>query len=204
MFVCIGMQERDESWKKDFALWPYGVCHQVVPVNKPFDPTKWAERTGYLAQNWTYSSDGYPSTSWEKVANDEMWNAKISTAFFMYQQGTTITGAQTKVAFLVKAYELYKRAIQRHKGTNYPAFWHKNFALAAEKLLHYEGHKYSQKDVCEESIKNFELYLQLDTEDADRPSIEAAVKTLKGRLKMIKQLDQVADTTENILKRATP
>ena len=202
--MCIGMQERDESWKKDFSLWPYGVCHQVVPSSKLFDPTTWAESTGQLAEDWMYPADAYPETSWEKVANDEMWNAKISTAFFMYQQGTSIEGMRTKVPFLVKSYELYKRAIDKHKGKNYPAFWHKNIALAAEKLIHFEGHQYSQKNMCEESIKHFEIYLQSDSQDGDRPSIEAAVKTLKGRLNMLKQLDQVAETTENLIKRSVP
>ena len=198
------MQERDESWKKDFSLWPYGVCHQVVPTRKPFDPVKWAEVSGHLAENWSYPVAGYPVTSWEKVANDEMWNAKISTAFYLYQQGTSIKDAQSKIPLLVKAYELYKWALNKHKGTKYPAFWHKNFALAAEKLLHFDRHQYSHKDTCQDSIKHFELYLELDTEDRDRPSIEAAVKTLKGRLKMFRQLDKMADTTENIIKRSTP
>ena len=144
--MCIGMQERDESWKKDFSLWPYGVCHKVVPTNKLFDPVRWSESTGQLAEDWTYPADAYPETSWEKVANDEMWNAKISTAFFMYQQGTSIEGISTKIPFLVKSYELYKRAIDKHKGKNYPPFWHKNIALAAEKLIHFQGHQYSPKE----------------------------------------------------------
>ena len=58
--------------------------------------------------------------------------------------------------------------------------------------------------MCEESIKHFEMYLQSDSQDGDRPSIEAAVKTLKGRLNMLKQLDQVAETTENLIKRSAP
>ncbi len=208
VFVCIGMQEKDESWKREFTMLPHGVCHQIVPFNKPFDATRWSDATASLADNWNYPHDGFSATSWEKVANDEMWNAKISSAFFLYQQGVAsdsqsqLVSSQTRTPLLVKSYELYTKAVAQHK--QYPIFWHKNLALAAEKLMHMEGHKYSQKEMCEQSIKHFERYLEVDSGDQDRASIEAAVNTLKGRLKVMDSLDKVSETTENMLKRNLP
>ncbi len=48
------------------------------------------------------------------------------------------------------------------------------------------------------------MYLKLESGDSDRTQIEAAIETLKGRLQMMQQLDQVAETTENIINRAMP
>ena len=196
------MQERDDSWKKDFTLWPSGVCHRVVPSHKQFEPKKWGALTGHLAENWSYPADGFPVTSWEKVANDEMWHAKISTAFFMFRQGTEIKADNLKILLFVNSYKLYKSALQKHKRVKYPSFWHKNFALVAEKLIHFELPDLRQNDLCEESITHFELYLQLDKEDEDRPGIESAVKTLRARLQFIQQMEQVDITTDDVLKRA--
>lgn len=202
--MCIGMQERDQSWQRDFTLWPFGVCHQVVQKNKPFDPAKWAEKTQHFADNWSHPHDGFPETSWEKIANDEMWNSHISAAFFMYQQGVSVDNHQAQVPLMVKCYEIYKQVLKKHKGREYPSFWHKNFALVAEKLIHLNGHQYSQQDACRQSIDHFEMYLKLESGDSDRTQIEAAIETLKGRLQMMQQLDQVAETTENIINRAMP
>lgn len=76
MYVCIGMQDRDPSWKSYYALWPSGVCHRIMSVNERFDPKYWANVTGGFADKWSHPSGSFNAKSWERVANDEMWHAK--------------------------------------------------------------------------------------------------------------------------------
>ncbi|XP_058018978.1 transmembrane protein 260 isoform X4 [Ahaetulla prasina] len=74
-FVCIGLHEGDRSWKKDYSLWPWGACDKLVSSKVPFDPEMWVERTQNL-YNWTEEYGRFDSSSWELVANEEMWQAR--------------------------------------------------------------------------------------------------------------------------------
>jgi len=71
------MQERDPSWQRSYQVWPFGVCAKIESSDQPIDPKRWGNLTGGFADKWTNMYDGYGATTWEKVANDEMWHAKL-------------------------------------------------------------------------------------------------------------------------------
>ncbi|XP_060549527.1 protein O-mannosyl-transferase TMEM260 isoform X4 [Pantherophis guttatus] len=105
-FVCIGLHEGDPTWKKDYSLWPWGSCDKLVSSKVPFDPEMWVERTQNL-YNWTEEYGRFDSSSWELVANEEMWQARMKTAFFLFDLAET---GSTSVEEKAKLYTLaYKR-----------------------------------------------------------------------------------------------
>ncbi|KAI0234820.1 Transmembrane protein 260 [Lamellibrachia satsuma] len=86
LYVCIGMQARDASWHTAYQLWPYGVCERIQRINTLFDSWQWLNISRQFASGWYYLPDQFAKTSWEKVANDEMWHAKFITACQSSQQ----------------------------------------------------------------------------------------------------------------------
>ncbi len=57
IFVCIGMQDRDNSWKQGYQLWPHGPCHKVVRNQTPMDPGAFTQDTAKLAFSWNYTQN---------------------------------------------------------------------------------------------------------------------------------------------------
>ncbi|XP_033622825.1 transmembrane protein 260 isoform X3 [Fukomys damarensis] len=51
-FVCIGIHEGDPTWRKKYALWPWGSCDKLVPLEIAFNPEEWVKRTKDI-YNWT-------------------------------------------------------------------------------------------------------------------------------------------------------
>ena len=99
------MQTKDSSWEQFYQLWPHGVCHRVIENGTPLNPAMWLDLTARIADKWPYSHSGsvicfwyrsffiiyvcvpfkyiyttiffsFDFRSWEKVANDEIWNSK--------------------------------------------------------------------------------------------------------------------------------
>ena len=103
MFACIGMTDKDLSWQQDYVMWPYGPCLRIFRKNATPTPAIWMNTTRDYAKEWPHHFDMYTTfiiisliqsglelhflkyfiyffrfleSSWEKVANDEMWEAK--------------------------------------------------------------------------------------------------------------------------------
>ncbi len=83
----------------------------------------------------------------------------------------------------------------------FPAFWHKNFALVCEKLLHVD-HSLDKARLCRHAINHFRQYLQHAPTDPDRAHIDEAIEILTQRLDMYTKLDQVDVHLENMAQRA--
>ncbi|KAG9481324.1 hypothetical protein GDO78_010524, partial [Eleutherodactylus coqui] len=82
-FVCIGLNEGDPTWKKTHSLWPWGCCEKLVSKNAVFNAEEWIALTSNL-YNWTEQHGKFELSSWEAVANEEMWEARVKTAFFIF------------------------------------------------------------------------------------------------------------------------
>ena len=70
------MQDKDNSWMIHYNIWPYGICSAIKPISESFFPAEWANKTGGIADKWSYPYTGFDKTSWDNVANDEMWHSK--------------------------------------------------------------------------------------------------------------------------------
>ncbi|NXA49447.1 TM260 protein, partial [Nothocercus julius] len=88
VFVCIGLHEGDSTWKRSYSLWPWGTCEKLVPSEVVFDPGEWIRLTRNL-YNWTEDYGRFKPSSWEAVANEEMWQARMKTAFFIFDLAET-------------------------------------------------------------------------------------------------------------------
>ena len=95
---------------------------------------------------------------------------------------------------------MYHRAISRHAEDAVPPFWHKNFALVCEKLLHLD-HGEDKGHLLKLGIHHFKVYLKLQNDDPDNPKIKDALEVLKQRQVMSKQLDEVEETADRMVER---
>uniref|UniRef100_A0A670XZG4 Transmembrane protein 260 n=1 Tax=Pseudonaja textilis TaxID=8673 RepID=A0A670XZG4_PSETE len=189
-FVCIGLHEGDPTWKKEYSLWPWGSCDKLVSSKVPFDPEMWVERTQNL-YNWTEEYGRFDSSSWELVANEEMWQARMKTAFFLFDLAETgSTSAQEKAKLYTLAYKLYKEIVNTYK--TYPVNWHKNYAIACERVLHLHPAREDPEVLLLDIIKHFRLYLEKAADDPQQSSILQAIKHMKKELREVRKLKKAA------------
>ncbi|XP_059210076.1 transmembrane protein 260 [Centropristis striata] len=174
VFACIGLPDGDPSWQHSFSRWPMGACDYLVPVQRQFHPERWAQRTRNL-YNWSEPHDSFHPASWERVANEEMWQARMKTAFFLFDLAERMQG-EGKARLFELSYTLYKEIVEAH--SNYPPNWDKNLALACERLLR-SGHRgYSADSLLTCSTQHFSLYLEKEPTDPQAPAIRSAITDL--------------------------
>ncbi|KAK3538255.1 hypothetical protein QTP70_033068 [Hemibagrus guttatus] len=175
LFVCIGLSEGDPSWEKTFSLWPWGVCEQLMPLTSRLHPVEWAQRTQNL-YNWSEPHNSFPPGSWERVANEEMWQARMKMAFFLFDLAERMEGGgQTHLYEL--SYNLYCQIVNAQM--DYPANWDKNLALAAERLLHLGGGHHGLESLLSNSIHHFNRDCGNPWNRRDRGCRQGATATLE-------------------------
>ncbi|XP_020343591.2 transmembrane protein 260 [Oncorhynchus kisutch] len=174
VLACIGLPDGDPSWERSFSRWPLGVCDHLVPAQEHFHPEEWARRTRYI-YNWTEPHNSFHPGSWERVANEEMWQARMKTAFFLFDLAERIQG-EGKARLFELSYTLYKEIVESH--TDYPPNWDKNLALASERLLRSGKQGHSPDSLLTCSIQHFSLYLDKEPTDSQAPAIHTAVSHL--------------------------
>lgn len=88
----------------------------------------------------------------------------------------------------------YKEIINLHK--KHPVNWHKNYAIACERMLRLHKVDVDPEVLLSETVKHFLLYTEKAEDDPQRVDILQAVKHLKKELqglrKMKKDLKQLA------------
>ncbi|XP_039459688.1 transmembrane protein 260 isoform X3 [Oreochromis aureus] len=174
VFACIGLPDGDLSWERSYSRWPLGVCDYLVPIQKQFHPEEWAHRTRNI-YNWSDPHNSFHPASWERVANEEMWQARMKTAFFLFDLAERMQG-EGKARLFELSYTLYKEIVEAH--SDYPPNWDKNLALACERLLR-SGHRgYSADSLLTCSVQHFSLYLEKDPTDPQAPAIRSAITHL--------------------------
>jgi hypothetical protein len=116
---------------------------------------------------------------------------------------------QHRADLLVQSYELYFRAIKMNQKQSrmtstesFPNFWHKNFALVLERLLHVQTPPGMDKiRLCKLSMYHFQQYVDLNPSDPDAPGIKEAIEILKSRLQTFGQLEKVDDILSSVAKQ---
>ncbi|XP_029397515.1 transmembrane protein 260 isoform X2 [Mus pahari] len=188
-FVCIGIHEGDPTWKKDYSLWPWGSCDKLVPSKIAFNPEEWIERTRAI-YNWTEAYGRFDPSSWESVANEEMWQARMKTPFFIFSLAeSAAVPADVKAQLYTHAYKLYKEIVYLQE--EHPVNWHKNYAIACERMLRLPGTGIDPEVLLSETIRHFHLYIQKAQNDPQRADIIAALKHLRGELQSLRNIKKV-------------
>ncbi|XP_010181128.1 PREDICTED: transmembrane protein 260 [Mesitornis unicolor] len=186
VFVCIGLHEGDSTWRRSYSLWPWGICEKLVPSDAVFDPGEWVRLTRNL-YNWTEDYGSFKPSSWEAVANEEMWQARMKTAFFIFDLAETASvTAEMKSQLYTIAYTSYKEIVNSHP--NHPVNWHKNYAIACERMLRLRRVDVDPEVLLSETVKHFLLYTQKAEDDPQRQDILQAVKHLKKELQELRKM----------------
>ncbi|XP_075782397.1 protein O-mannosyl-transferase TMEM260 isoform X1 [Pelodiscus sinensis] len=185
-FACIGLNEGDSTWRKSYSLWPWGSCDKLVPSEIVFNPGEWIRLTRNI-YNWTEEYGRFDPTSWEAVANEEMWQARMKTAFFVFDLAETASvSADIKSQLYTFAYDSYKEIISLHK--KHPVNWHKNYAIACERMLRLPKVDVDPEVLLSETVKHFLLYTEKAEDDPQRADILQAVKHLKAELQGLRKM----------------
>ncbi|KAJ7406362.1 hypothetical protein BTVI_65735 [Pitangus sulphuratus] len=185
VFVCIGLHEGDSTWRKSHSLWPWGTCEKLVPSSVVFDPGEWIRLTRDL-YNWTEEYGSFNPTSWEAVANEEMWQARMKTAFFIFDLAESASvSAEMKSQLYTFAYNSYKEIVNSHP--HHPVNWHKNYAIACERMLRLRRGDLDPETLLSETVKHFLLYTQKAEDDPQRQDILQAVKHLENELQGLRK-----------------
>ncbi|KFP90653.1 Transmembrane protein 260, partial [Apaloderma vittatum] len=188
VFVCIGLHEGDSTWRRSYSLWPWGTCEKLVPSNVLFDPGEWIRLTRNL-YNWTEDYGSFKPSSWEAVANEEMWQARMKTAFFIFDLAETANvTAEMKSQLYAFAYTLYKEIVNSHP--NHPVNWHKNYAIACERMLRLHRVDVDPEALLSETVKHFLLYAEKAEDDPQRQDILQVVKHLKKELQGLRKMKE--------------
>ncbi|NWW33826.1 TM260 protein, partial [Panurus biarmicus] len=183
VFVCIGLHEGDSTWRRSHSLWPWGTCEKLVPSGAVFDPGEWIRLTRNL-YNWTEDYGSFSPSSWEAVANEEMWQARMKTAFFIFDLAETASvTAEMKSQLYTFAYTSYKEIVNSHP--HHPVNWHKNYAIACERMLRLG--RGDPETLLSETVKHFLLYTQKAEDDPQRQDILQAVQHLRGELQGLRR-----------------
>ncbi|KAK3093908.1 hypothetical protein FSP39_021678 [Pinctada imbricata] len=184
IFGCIGVQDHENSWKESYQLWPYGVCSKFVRKGDNLDIDEYAKLTSDMAAHWKHKRqvEEFEDTSWENVASNEMWHAKISSAYFLYEMAEKSANKEEKAKYLLHSYNLYSEAMERN--TDFPTHWYKNYALVCERLLHVR-HDLNNIMLLKKSIDSFKMFVKLEPSDKDSNAIVTVIKDLSKHLKLI-------------------
>ncbi|KAG2457810.1 TM260 protein, partial [Polypterus senegalus] len=187
IFICIGLPDEDQTWRKDFMQVPWGVCDRIIPSTAQFDPGKWAQLTRHL-YNWTTPHNStFPPGSWEEVVNTEMWQSRIKMPFFLFDLAEKQNKQGKSLEQLYElSYMLYHEIVSKFK--NHPVNWHKNLALACERLLRTGSKTHDPENLLSESIHHFRLYLKGEPEDPQRSAIIEAIHHLKKERERLHEL----------------
>ncbi|XP_068051002.1 protein O-mannosyl-transferase TMEM260 isoform X2 [Anomalospiza imberbis] len=180
VFVCIGLHEGDSTWRRSHSLWPWGTCEKLVPSGAVFDPGEWIRLTRNL-YNWTEDYGSFSPSSWEAVANEEMWQARMKTAFFIFDLAETASvTAEMKAQLYTFAYTSYKEIVNSHP--HHPVNWHKNYAIACERMLRLGRGDVDPETLLSQTVKHFLLYTEKAEDDPQRQDILQAVQHLREEL----------------------
>ncbi|KAM4690509.1 protein O-mannosyl-transferase TMEM260 [Rhinophrynus dorsalis] len=185
-FACIGLNEGDPTWKKSHSLWPWGSCEKLVPKSTVFNAEEWIQLTGNL-YNWTEDYGRFDPSSWESIANEEMWEARTKTAFFIFELAETAhVPPPVKNQLYLYSYKLYKEVINKHD--THPLNWSKNYAIACERMLRQQRPDIDHEMLLIDTIKHFSVYAEKATEDKQRDAIFHAVKHMEGELHRLRTM----------------
>ncbi|XP_072617743.1 protein O-mannosyl-transferase TMEM260 isoform X1 [Vulpes vulpes] len=188
-FVCIGIHEGDPTWKKNYSLWPWGSCDKLVPSEIVFNPEEWIKLTRNI-YNWTEEYGRFDPSSWESVANEEMWQARMKTPFFIFNLAESVSvPSAVKAQLYTYAYNLYKEIVYLQK--EHPVNWHKNYAIACERMLRLQEKGTDPEVLISETIRHFRLYTQKASNDPQLPDILIALKHLRKELQSLRNMKNV-------------
>ncbi|XP_023382558.1 transmembrane protein 260 [Pteropus vampyrus] len=196
-FVCIGIHEGDPTWKKNYSLWPWGSCDKLVPSEIVFNPEEWIKLTRNI-YNWTeeygryeYGRDSLNVHGFNEFPRNS--TTRMKTPFFIFNLAETVNvPSNVKVQLYSHAYDLYKEIVYIQE--EHPVNWHKNYAIACERMLRLQERGADPQVLLSETIKHFHLYTQKAPNDPQLADISVALKHLRKELRSLRNMKNIGDS----------
>ncbi|KAK6304447.1 hypothetical protein J4Q44_G00250330 [Coregonus suidteri] len=183
--VCLVDQEFNTLPLRSWYVAKLGQHHPLVHFQgRWWDPVYTEEKDTFSLEQFLSHNTYFHPGSWERVANEEMWQARMKTAFFLFDLAERIQG-EGKDRLFELSYTLYKEIVERH--TDYPPNWDRNLALASEKLLRSGKQGHSPDSLLTCSIQHFSMYLDKEPTDSQAPAIRTAVSHLLQERTRVRQ-----------------
>uniref|UniRef100_A0A2K6FK51 Transmembrane protein 260 n=1 Tax=Propithecus coquereli TaxID=379532 RepID=A0A2K6FK51_PROCO len=191
-FVCIGIHEGDPTWKKNYSLWPWGSCDKLVPSEIVFNPEEWIKLTKNM-YNWTEEYGRFsPECEIDNIILMKVPTPtpRMKTPFFIFNLAETANmPSNLKAQLYIHAYNLYKEIVYLQK--EHPVNWHKNYAIACERMLRLRERDADPEVLLSETIRHFRLYTQKAQNDPQQADILVALKHLRKELQSLRNMKNV-------------
>lgn len=119
-----------------------------------------------------------------------MWQARMKTPFFIFNLAETANiPSSVKAQLYTHAYNLYKEIVSLQK--EHPVNWHKNYAIACERMLRLQERGVDPEVLLSETIRHFRLYTQKAQNDPQLPDLFVALKHLRKELQSLRNRKNV-------------
>nr|XP_008508824.1 PREDICTED: transmembrane protein 260-like [Equus przewalskii] len=114
----------------------------------------------------------------------------MKTPFFIFNLAETASmPSDVKAQLYTHAYTLYKEIVYLQK--EHPVNWHKNYAIACERLLRLREGGADPEVLLSETIRHFRLYTQKARNDPQLAAILVALKHLRKELQSLRNTKNV-------------
>lgn len=114
----------------------------------------------------------------------------MKTPFFIFNLAETVpVPSDVKAQLYAHAYNLYKEIVYLRK--EHPVNWHKNYAIACERMLRFQKGAADAEVLLSETIRHFHLYAQKAQNDPQLTDILAALKDLRKKLHSLRNMKNV-------------
>jgi hypothetical protein len=168
--VCGGVKEGDPSLDAAYDRWPLGLCDQVLPRSAPMNVSEWYELSRQaLPTIRSGSIERTPVDSWERLAWDEVWDARHRRELKMLTLAITRRDAD----LFVRAAEGYDALLKNHPSP--PVYYFKNAGIAFNAL------HTIRPGMTEKAVSAWRTYLQrAPAGDPDAAEIQRTIATLES------------------------
>ncbi|XP_032900325.1 transmembrane protein 260 isoform X2 [Amblyraja radiata] len=139
----------------------------------------------------------YDQFSWEAVANEEMWQARMKTPFFLFELAENPAQPESiKLQLYTFVYQMYQELVTSEK---HPVNWHKNYAIVCERMLRNSPQDLTGVDprfLLSETIKHFSLYVAKAPDDPQINAIVQVIGHLKGEQERVRKLERTREASD--------
>lgn len=169
--VCGGTKPGDASLAGVYRLMPLGLCDRVTPATESVDVQAWLASNEAARPRFQGDMRRIPDpASWEHVAWTDYWDTSHRTALAYL---TLAIERHDDPALLRAAADGFARLIA--EAPQPPAYAYKNLGLAYSRLVPIDP------SAAARAVEAWRIYLRIGpADDAERPAIEAAIRTLAG------------------------
>lgn len=140
---------------------------------------------------WPSNDQIFTIAAWWVFFSSLVLFVPLYSLFFLKRVKTVKSETDSETPALC-VFQLYREIVSSQK--KHPVNWHKNYAIACERMLRLGARDADPEVLLSETIKHFHLYAGKAREDPQRADILAAVKHLRKELQNLRDRKPVRDS----------